>query len=417
MKKIVIQGGKPLEGEVFIAGAKNSALPIICASLLCRDQVKLTNIPHIEDIEQMLGIIRDLNVDYKWNGDILHINGQHLRHVPIMSKNVSKLRASYYLMGVYLALFGQVMIGMPGGCDIGSRPIDLHLKAFNYLNCECHVNRDGVEIKSNQLKPAKIFLDLPSVGVTINIMLATVLLNGTTIIENAAKEPEIVDVANFLKAMGAKITGAGSSTIVIEGVKELRGCEYRIIPDRIEAGTYALMAAANCSEVDIVNFECSHHNALLTKMIECKIKFKILENRLKILKSENLAPIQLATHYFPGFPTDLQQIFVALLTKAKGVSSVQDQIYPKRFANCHELMKMGARIILNQNTATIYGPRKLKGAEVKATDLRGGASLILAGLMADGVTLIQDAEHIYRGYSGIVEKLTQLNVKIHLIER
>jgi UDP-N-acetylglucosamine 1-carboxyvinyltransferase len=412
VKKLIIKGGHLLEGEVHVSGSKNSALPIICASLLSQDTVKLFNCPDIEDVNRLLDILRELHVEVKRDTDYIEINSQSIKNIAINSANVSKLRASYYLMGVYLALFNRVHINMPGGCDLGSRPIDLHLKAFNLLNGKSKVSDDEVLIETKKLKANKIFFEIPSVGATINAMLASVFIDGKTIIENAAKEPEIIDVANFLNKMGANITGAGSCIIEINGVKRLKGTEYYVMSDRIEAGTYALMAAGTGKEVDIVNFNHKYNNGFISKLIESNIKFRILDNKIKVFASKDILPLNLKTGYYPGFPTDLQQIYLALLTQAKGISTVQDSIYKGRFKNCYELNKMGARIVVKENVATIYGPHELKGVEVNATDLRGGASLVLAGLMAEGTTTIMNPEHIFRGYSGIIEKIRKINGNI-----
>ena len=319
-------------------------------------------------------------------------------------------------MGTYLALFNRVNIRMPGGCDLGNRPFDLHLKAFRRLNCQYTVDAEYVRISTLHLLPAKIFLEIPSVGATINTILASVFIEGTTTIENAAKEPEVIDVVRFLNKMGAKITGAGTTTIIIEGVKTLKGVTYRIMADRIEAGTYALMAAALGKEVDIIHFDQIYHNALISKLIECKVNFKLYTNKIKILLSPSLSSIDLHTSFYPGFPTDLQQLFTAVLTQARGVSTITDHIYHKRFKNCDELNKLGAKISVWQNKASVYGPTPLTGGTVKATDLRGGASLIIAGLLAHGETIIEEAEHIFRGYSKIVEKIQNINGDIQTIE-
>lgn len=417
MKKIIINGGAPLEGEVFVSGSKNSALAIVAASLLCQNQVKLYNCPLIDDVKKLLDILIDLNVDVKIVDDYVEIDSSNLMNESIINEKVSKLRASYYLMGVYLSLFNKVEINMPGGCDLGSRPIDLHLKSFNKLNCQSVIDGDIVNIFSKQLKSNKIFLEIPSVGATVNIMLASVFTEGKTIIENAAKEPEIVDLAKFLNKMGAKIAGAGSCIITIEGVKKLNPAEYSIMYDRIEAGTYAILAASCGKDVDVINFDHKINNSLIAKFIECNVNFKLYDNRIKLLKSDNILPTIVKTSYYPGFPTDLQQVMLTFLTKANGMSIVTDTIYPKRFKNCQELLKLGARINLNGNTANIYGPNRLTGTEVEATDLRGGASLVLAGLTAEGQTTIINPQHIYRGYSQIVKKLQNINGKIRLIEQ
>ena len=416
MKKLIIQGGNCLEGEVIISGSKNSALPIIAASLLSKDKVTLTNCPEIDDLDHLFAILRSLGVIVNREKDVVTIDATSVKDIDITHEAVSKFRASYYLMGVYLSLFHKVHIRMPGGCDLGDRPFDLHLKAFKRLNCQTVVTDDFIEVSALRLLPEKIFFEIPSVGATINTMLASVFIDGKTTIENAAKEPEVIDVAKFLNKMGAKIYGAGTSTIVIEGVKALKGVTYRIMSDRIEAGTYALMAAAIGNEVDIINFEQMYHNALIQKLIESKVQFKLYTNKIKILASPNLQPIQIQTSYFPGFPTDLQQLYTTVLTQARGVSTVIDNIYHKRFKNCFELNKLGAKIDISHNKATIYGPTKLTGGVVRATDLRGGVSLIIAGLLAHGETIIEEPEHIFRGYSRIIEKIQKLGGDIRLSE-
>lgn len=414
MKKIIINGGNLLEGEIQVSGSKNSALAILCASLLARDKVTLANCPDIEDITNLFHLLEFLGVQVTRSGDTVVIDSSNIQDIPIMHEDVSKFRASYYLMGAYLALFHKVDISMPGGCNLGDRPFDLHLKAFKRLNCEYTVDEVSVHILSERLQADKVFLEIPSVGATINTILASVFIEGITTIQNAAKEPEIIDVVKFLNRLGAKITGAGTTTITIEGVKRLTGGEYRIMADRIEAGTYTLIASAKGKEVDIVNFEQVYQNGLVAKLIEAKVKFRLYPNRIKILPTPYLLPIELKTSYYPGFPTDLQQIFTALLTQARGVSTVTDHIYHKRFNNCYELNKMGAKVVVEDNKALIYGPSLLHGTTVKATDLRGGASLILAGLIAQGETIIENAEHIFRGYSGIIEKIKGINGDIHL---
>lgn len=416
MKKLIIQGGNCLEGEVIISGSKNSALPIIAASLLSKDKVTLTNCPEIDDLDHLFAILRSLGVIVNREKDVVTIDATSVKDIDITHEAVSKFRASYYLMGVYLSLFHKVHIRMPGGCDLGDRPFDLHLKAFKRLNCQTVVTDDFIEVSALRLLPEKIFFEIPSVGATINTMLASVFIDGKTTIENAAKEPEVIDVAKFLNKIGAKIYGAGTSTIVIEGVKALKGVTYRIMSDRIEAGTYALMAAAIGNEVDIINFEQMYHNALIQKLIESKVQFKLYTNKIKILASPNLQPIQIQTSYFPGFPTDLQQLYTTVLTQARGVSTVIDNIYHKRFKNCFELNKLGAKIDISHNKATIYGPTKLTGGVVRATDLRGGVSLIIAGLLAHGETIIEEPEHIFRGYSRIIEKIQKLGGDIRLSE-
>lgn len=416
MKKIRIRGGNHLEGEVIISGSKNSALPIICASLLSKDKVTLTNCPEIDDLDHLFDILRSLGATVSRDDETVVIDSTSIQDIDITHESVSKFRASYYLMGTYLALFNKVNIRMPGGCDLGNRPFDLHLKAFKRLNCQYTVDEEFVRISSFRMLPEQIFLEIPSVGATINTILASVFIEGTTTIDNAAKEPEVIDVVKFLNKMGAKITGAGTSTIVIEGVKSLKGVTYRIMADRIEAGTYVLMAAALGKEVDIINFEQDYQNALITKLIECKVNFKLYTNKIKVLLTPTLMPVDIHTSFFPGFPTDLQQLFTAVLTQARGVSTVTDHIYQKRFKNCYELNKLGAKISVWQNKASIYGPTPLTGGIVKATDLRAGASLIIGGLLAQGETIIENAEHIFRGYSKIVEKIQNINGDIVTIE-
>jgi UDP-N-acetylglucosamine 1-carboxyvinyltransferase len=416
MKKIIIHGGAKLEGEVNISGSKNSVVALIPAAILAQDKVKLYNYPKIADVEVLIEILNELNVHVNVTEDYLEIDSTQIKNIPLVSENISKLRASYYFIGSLLAMFNEVNIAMPGGCYLGPRPIDLHLKGFKKLNSHVVLDEGMLHIKTEHLIGNKIFLDIPSVGATINIMLASIFVKGETLIENAAKEPEIIDIANFLNQMGASIEGAGTSLIKINGVKKLHGTDYVVMVDRIEAGTYLLYGAACGKEVVINHITPNYIQALVSKLIECNVPIKMDDKKMIIKQSSNLMPTNIKTAVYPGFPTDLQQIFTALMTQANGTSLIQETIYQARFKNCDDLVKMGATIHVDSNSAIIYGPSPLTGTDVYASDLRGGASLILAALVADHVTKIGEVEHIFRGYSNIVQNLKRLGVNIKINE-
>ncbi len=416
MKKIIINGGVSLDGIVNIDGSKNSVVALIPAAILCRDKVRIYHYPKISDVYVLLDILKDLNVLVTVNDSYIEIDSSNIKNTSLVSEKMSLLRASYYFMGVLLALFNEAHISLPGGCYLGPRPIDLHLKGFKQLNCDYEMDDGMLHLHSEKLKGNKIFLDIPSVGATINIIFASIFVSGETIIENAAKEPEIVDIAEFLNQMGAKIEGAGTCLIKITGVNKLKGTSHHVIPDRIEAGTYLLMGASCGDYVEIRNVNSFHLQAVIAKLIDCGVNIIVEKDKIIVKKAKHLLPVNIRTAVYPGFPTDLQQIMTSLMTQADGLSIISETIYQSRFKNCDDLIRMGANIIIENATAIVLGPTKLKGTEVTASDLRGGASLVLAGLNAEKETIIDQAEHIFRGYGNIVEKLQGLNADIKVIE-
>lgn len=412
MEVIKIEGGRSLKGTVRIDSAKNSTVALIPAAILADSPVVLENIPQIADVERLGMMIEQLNGTYELVNDELIIDPSNLQNTPLVEGAVNKLRASYYFMGALLGKFKEAVIGMPGGCYLGPRPIDLHLKGFEALGATITQEAGAIRLKADVLKGARIYLDFASVGATINIMLAAVKAEGTTIIENAAKEPEIIDIANLLNSMGAKIKGAGTEEIRIKGVKSLQGTRHAIIPDRIEAGTYITLAATAGEEVVIENIIPQHIEALISKLREMGVDIEVFTDHVIVRGGKKLKAVDFKTSTYPGLATDLQQPLVTLITQAAGVGMVTDTIYSDRFKNCYELNKMGANIKVQANSAIIQGPTKLTGTRVMATDLRAGASLVIAGLIADGVTEIGNTYHIDRGYSNIEEKLTNLGAKV-----
>ena len=410
--KIVIEGGHKLEGEVKISSSKNATVALIPATVLASDVVTLYGVPDISDIRALKDLLEELNIKVNEQDDMLIIDPKEIVNIPMESDNVSKLRASYYFMGALLGRYKRVKIKMSGGCDLGPRPIDLHLKGFQALGASVEYEKGCYIIEAEELKGTTINLDFASVGATINIMMAATLASGRTVIENAAREPEIIDVCTLLNKMGAEIHGAGTSTITIDGVKTLHGCKHEIIPDRIEAGTYIIIAAAMAKHMHITNIIPMHLDALLAKLDEMGAKMAIGTDSIDVYESDMLKAIDVKTATYPGLATDLQQPLTTLLTQAVGASNVEETIYPKRFKHCPELIKMGADIELADGKATINGPNPLFGTEVTATDLRCGAALVAAGLIAEGETTIYDAYHIYRGYDHIKEKLTALGAVI-----
>ena len=413
MEYIKIEGKKPLRGTVTIDSAKNSTVALIPAAILADSPVTLENIPDIVDVKRLGEMIEQLGGAYHYeNKTDFVIDPSKLVNVPLIEGPVTKLRASYYFMGALLAKFKEVKIGMPGGCYLGPRPIELHLKGFEALGAEIQQEAGIIHMKADNLKGAKIYLDFPSVGATINIMIAATKAFGTTIIENAAKEPEIVDLSNLLNSMGANIRGAGTDEIRIQGVSSLKGTRHMIIPDRIEAGTYITLAAVAGEEIKIENIIPHHLDALISKLQEMGVDISVGTDSVTVRGQKKLKAVDFKTSIYPGLATDLQQPLVTLLTQANGVGVVEDTIYSDRFKNCYELNKMGANIKVQGNSAIIQGPSKFRGARVMATDLRAGASLVIAALLADGVSEIGNTYHIDRGYSNIEEKLTNIGAKI-----
>ena len=416
MKQIVIQGGNKLSGTIKISGAKNSAVALIPASILSDDVVKLDNVPNISDIEALNEILEFLGADVKIEDGLMTIDPKNINNKPIPKSVSSKLRASYYFMSALLGKYKKVEMYFPGGCKIGARPIDQTLKGFEALGAKIEEKDNKFKITADELVGGHVYLDMPSVGATVNTMLVAVKAKGLTIIENAAKEPEIVNVATFLNNMGAKITGAGTSEIRIKGVEKLKGCFSEVIPDRIETGTYMIAGALLGENLKIDNIIPEHVESLTLKLKEMGVDIKIGNNYAIVNQCENLKHVNLKTLGYPGFPTDLQQPVTTLLTQCKGVSILEETIYENRFQNVPYLNKMGANIKIVGKKIKIKGPTKLKGKKVVATDLRAGACLVLAGLVAQGKTTITDIEHVLRGYENIIEKLTNVGAKISLQE-
>ena len=416
MKIIEIEGGKDLEGTIRVSGAKNATVAIIPAAILADEEVTICNIPEITDTDALCDILHDLKVETTRASGSLVINPKNMVNIEIAEEHSKKLRASYYFMGALLGKYHKVSMFFPGGCSIGARPIDLHLKGFEALGAVVTKDKSKYTVEAKELKGANIYLDIASVGATINIMLAAVLARGNTVIDNAAKEPEIVSVATFLNNMGAKITGAGTSSIKIEGVESLHKCFHEIIPDRIEAGTYIIIGALCGKNLKIDNLIPEHIEALLSKLEEIGIDLEVGQDYVIVNKGTKLKPTNIKTAVYPGFPTDLQQPLTVLLTQCNGKSKTTETIWENRFMHINYLNMMGSDITVKNQTATIIGPTELKGHQVVATDLRAGAAMVAAGLAASGKTTVTNVEHILRGYEQIIEKLTSVGAKLKLKE-
>ncbi len=416
MKIMEIEGNRELNGTIRVSGAKNATVALIPAAILTDEEATICNVPEITDTDALCDILNELNVDVKRASESIVINPQNLKNIEIAEKFSKKLRASYYFMGALLGKFKKAVMYFPGGCSIGARPIDLHLKGFEALGAKVTNDKNKYIVEAEELQGANIYLDIASVGATINIMLAAVKAKGTTIIDNAAKEPEIVNVATFLNNMGAKISGAGTSTIKIEGVETLHQCFHEVIPDRIEAGTYIIIGALCGKNLKIDNIIPEHVDSLLSKLEEIGTELQIGADYVIVSKSHHYKPTTIKTAVYPGFPTDLQQPFTVLLTQCHGKSKVMETIWENRFMHIPYLKDLGADVTVKNQTATIIGPSKLTGTSVVATDLRAGAAMVAAGLLAEGNTTIANVEHILRGYEQIVEKLTNVGAKIHIKE-
>lgn len=417
MEKILIQGGQKLAGHVQISGAKNAALPILAAAVLAGNgESRLAPVPWLNDVVVMLDLLQSLGVQIETDGvGTVYVRAQNLTGWEAPYELVNRMRASVLIMGPLLARLGRARISLPGGCAIGSRPIDLHLRGFAALGADVRANHGYVEASAKQLRGAYVYLDYPSVGATENIMMAATLAKGTTVLENAAAEPEIINLAHFLNNMGAQISGFGTDRIEICGVEQLVGVNQTIIPDRIEAATYLIAAVLGQGKVTISPVDCSSLQAVMAKLREagCKI-ISNQEHELAVLPTPNLQAIDVQTLPYPGFPTDLQPQLLALLTQATGASLITETVFENRFQHVPELCRMGAQIRVSGRQALVRGPSQLTGATVAATDLRAGAALILAGLVASGQTLVTETYHIDRGYVQIVEKLRALGA---IIER
>jgi len=413
LAKFIVEKSGPLKGSIKASGAKNAVLPIMAASILATDKCVLEEVPALRDVGVMSEVIKSLGakVEFKENG-ITEIYTPEITSCEAPYELVQKMRASFYVMGPLLARTGRARVSMPGGCAIGARPIDLHLKGFTALGAKVELGHGFVEAVAEKLIGASIYLDFPSVGATENIMMAATLAEGVTTIENAAEEPEIVDLANFLNKLGADIKGAGTDTIRIKGVEKLGGAEHTVIPDRIETGTYMIAAAMTKGDLKIENAVSSHLKPLIAKLRECGVTIEENDDHIRVSATDRPKAVDLTTLPYPGFPTDLQAQFMAYLATAEGSSVVMETVFENRFMHVSELNRMGAHIKIEGHSALIQGSEMLEGAQVSATDLRAGAALILAGLTADGTTEVNDIYHIDRGYVGIEHKLNAVGAKI-----
>ena len=412
MSHIYIRGGRQLHGDVEISGMKNAALGIIPAALLANDVVILENVPHIADITNMVQILQDLQVRISYLDEhTLRIDSRGLQNQPLASEAVHKMRASYYLIGALLGRYGKAAVGYPGGCNFVQRPIDLHLKGFEALGAKVDVG-DLIYAEADHLHGANIFLDIVSVGATINIMLAAVLADGETIINNAAKEPHVVDTANFLNSMGARVSGAGTDRIVIRGVESLHGVTYQIIPDQIEAGTYMTAAVITGGDITVRNIIPKHMSAITAKLVDLGATIQEFDDAIRVSVHGPLSELMIKTAPYPGFPTEMQPVFVAMLALVPGSSMVTENVWDNRFSYVNQLVKMGADIRVDGRVAVIKGVDKLTGCEIEATDLRAGAAMVLAGLAAEGVTAVDNVKYIFRGYESMIEKLRGLGADI-----
>lgn len=408
----MISGGRPLRGTVTISGAKNSAIALIPAAILAESEVVLDNLPHLSDVAIYAEILEELGARVSWEESQMRIDPSDIRSIPMPNGPVKMLRASYYMMGALLGRFNEAIIGLPGGCNFEPRPIDQHIKGFEALGATVTNEHGAIHLKATELRGAKIYLDVSSVGATINIMLAATRAKGLTTIENAAKEPEIIDVATLLNSMGASIKGAGTETIRIEGVKELKGCRHSIIPDRIQAGTYMIAAAATRGDVMIDGIIPKHLEALTAKLLEMGVSVEELDESIRVIGTSRYEHVDVKALVYPGFPTDIQSPMTSLLTQAEGVSVLSDFVYSNRFKHVPELVRMGAKIRVEGRSAIIEGS-PLNAAKVKAADLRAGAALVVAGLTVEsGVTEISGVELIDRGYDNLVTNLRMLGADV-----
>ena len=419
MRKIIINGGKKLQGEVTVSGAKNSVVALIPAIILSDGVVTLDGVPAISDVENLIEIIEVMGGSVKRDGETLEIDPRGVKDMPMPFGKINSLRASYYFYGSLLGRYGQATVGLPGGCDLGPRPIDLHLKAFEAMGASISYEAESMRIATDAgqcIKGAHIYMDTVSVGATINTMLAAAKAEGRTVIENAAREPEIIDVATLLNNMGARVRGAGTEVITIDGVESLHGTRHQVIPDRIEAGSYIAMAAAIGKGVKVKNVLYEHLESFIAKLEAMGVRMTVEEDAIFVEEQGDLKPVDIKTSPYPGFATDLQQPMTPLLLKASGRGKIIDTIYEKRVNHVPELARMGADIQVLGGQIVYNGPTQLSGVPVKASDLRAGAALVTAGLMAEGQTEITNIEFILRGYSNIIEKLSDLGADIRLIE-
>ena len=417
MEKIIIRGGKKLNGTVKVEGAKNAVLPVIAASLLAeKGKSVIKDVPALSDVYTINEVLRHLNADVTFENNTVTIDASNNLREEAPFEYVRKMRASVLVMGPLLARLNRARVALPGGCAIGQRPIDQHLKGFEAMGAVVKVGNGFIDVRvDGRLKGAKIYLDIPSVGATENIMMAATLAEGTTIIENCAKEPEIVDLANYLNKMGAIVKGAGTETIRIEGVESLTGCEHTVIPDRIEAGTFITAAAITGGNILVKGAVPEHISALIAKMEEMGVRFEEEDGGLRVIAPEKLKAVDIKTMPYPGFPTDIQPQMMALLLRAHGTSMVTETVFENRFMHVEEFRRMNANIKIEGRSVIINGPYNLQGAEVASTDLRAGAALVIAGLAADGFTRVTELHHIDRGYVDFHKKLQQLGADIERV--
>jgi len=416
VSKIIVESSSPLEGTVRISGAKNAVLPVIAASLLSNDKCILEDTPFLNDVEIMCEVLVSLGADIKkLSNKRLEINSRNIDNYEAPYELVRRMRASFLVMGPLLARIGKVRVSFPGGCAIGTRPIDLHLKGLSAMGAEITLGHGYIEAKAEKLKGDRIYLDFPSVGATENIMMAAALTEGKTIIENAAEEPEIVDLANFINKMGGRIKGAGTDTVKIEGVKELKGCVHTVIPDRIEAGTFMAAAAITKGDIVVENVVINHLMSVIAKLRESGVIIEEVEEGLRVYAPERVKAVDIKTLPYAGFPTDMQAQMMSLMSIARGTSVIIETVFDNRFMHVNELRRMGANIKIDGRSAVVQGIPELTGAQVRATDLRAGAALVLSGLVARGTTEINDVYHIDRGYVGIEKKFQGLGGKVYRI--
>lgn len=417
MEQYVIKGGNPLYGEVEIGGAKNAALAILAAAIMTDETVTIDNLPNVRDINVLLQAIEEIGAHVE-SVDIhkVKINGSFIRGVNVDNEFIRRIRASYYLIGALLGKYKHAEVALPGGCDIGSRPIDLHMKGFRSMGADIDIAHGLVIARAKELKGTHIYMDKVSVGATINIMMAAAMADGKTVIENAAKEPHVVDVANFLNSMGANIRGAGTDVIRIVGVEKLHATEYSVIPDQIEAGTFMFAVAATGGNVLVKDVIPKHLEATTAKLLEVGCQVEEFDDSVRVISDGHLKHTQVTTLPYPGFPTDMQPQMAVLLGIAEGTSTVTESIFENRFKYVDELTRMGADIKVESNIAIISGVKRYTGARVNAPDLRAGAALVIAGLAADGITVVDDIYYIQRGYEALEEKLTKIGAKIARVE-
>lgn len=414
MSKLIIQGGKKLEGEVQISGSKNAALPIIAGTVLIKGKTTLYNVPNIQDVQTMFEIIKDIGGKVTKKNNKIIIDTSKIHTYEISENLMRKMRSSVILAGAIIGKYKKANFSYPGGCEIGSRPIDLHLKGFEKLGINIKEEYGEIICEADRIMGTQIHLDFPSVGATENIILASCLAEGVTVLTNAAKEPEIEDLVKFLNKAGAKIKGAGTDRVEIIGVKKLTEVSYNIMPDRIEAGTYLVAGAITGGNLKVTNLNSNHIEPILNKLEEAGCVLKIEKNTVEIKAPKRIKAVDIKTMPYPGFPTDMQSIFGALLTTAKGTSIITENIFESRYKYVQELNRMGAKINVEGRTAVIKGTKRIQGASVVASDLRGGAALVLEALVAKGVTQVDNVHYILRGYENIVDKLKNLGAKIYL---